>query len=77
MVLFCVVIVCGHVSFVYYAGDKAFAIQWALVFFSTVTSVLWCGVVVVDKNFLVVFVNNAAHVRQAAVAHFHAVLVKN
>ena len=28
-------------------------------------------------NFLVVVVNNAAHVRHAAVGHFHVVLVKD
>ena len=35
-----------------------------------------CDVVVVNKDFLVVVVNNAAHVRHAAVTHFHVVLVK-
>ena len=69
-------IVCGHVSFVDYAGDKAFVIQWAFIFFSAVTFVLRCDVVVVNKNFLVVVVNNAAHVRHTAVTHFHVVLVK-
>ena len=76
----CVVIVCGHVSFVDYAGDKAFVIQWALIFglfFSSVTFVLRCDVVAVNKDFLVVVVNNAAHVRHAAVTHFHVVLVKD
>ena len=70
---------CGHVSlrFEDYAGDKAFVIQWTLVFFPAVTFVLRCDVVVVDKDFLVVAVNNAAHVRHAAVTHFHVVLVKD
>ena len=44
--------------------------------FSAVTFVLRCDVVVVNKNFLVVVVNNAAHVRHTAVTHFHVVLVK-
>ena len=44
----------------------------ALVFFSTVASVLRCGVVV-DKDILVV-VNDTIRVRQAAVAYFHVVL---
>ena len=35
-----------------------------------------CGVVV-DKDFLVVVVDDAAHVRHAAVADFHVVLVKD
>ena len=43
----------------------------ALVFFSTVASVLRCGVV--DKDILVV-VNDTIRVRQAAVAYFHVVL---
>ena len=43
-------------------------------FFSTVAYVLRCGVVV--KDFLVMDVNNAAHVRHAAVAYFHIFLVK-
>ena len=75
----CFVFVCGHVSFVSYAGDEASVIQWALmlVFFSTVTSVLRCGVVVLNKDSLVVVVNNAAHVRYAAVTHFHVVLVQD
>ena len=47
-----------------------------LVFFSTIKSVLRC-VVVVIKDFLVVVVSNAAHVRHAAVTHFHVVLVKD
>ena len=46
-----------------------------MVYFSTVASVLRCGVVV-DKDFLVVVVDDAAHVRHAAVADFHVVLVK-
>ena len=48
----------------------------AIVFFCT--SVLRCGVVVVKKkDFLVVVANYAAHVRHAAVAYFHAVLVED
>ena len=43
-------------------------------FFSTVAYVLRCGVVV--KDFLVMDVNDAAHVRHAAVAYFHIFLVK-
>ena len=39
-----------------------------MVFFSTVASVLRCGVVV--KNFLVMVLNDAAHVRHATVASF-------
>ena len=75
-VLSCVVFVCGHVSFVDYAGDKAFVIQWALVLFSAVTFVLRCDVVVVvaNKDFPVVVVNNAARVRHAPVTHFHVVV---
>ena len=46
-----------------------------MIFFSTVASVLRCGVVV-GKDFLVVVVDDAAHVRHAAVADFHVVLVK-
>ena len=46
-----------------------------MVFFSTVASVLQCGVV--GKDFLVLVVVNAAHVRHAAVAYFHVVLVKD
>ena len=40
----------------------------------------FCGVhdvVVVNKDFLVVVVSNAAHVRHAAVTHFYVVLVKD
>ena len=70
----CVVIVCGHVSFVDYAGDKALIFG---LFFSTVIFVLRCDVVAVNKDFLVVVVNNVAHVRHAAVTHFHIVLVKD
>ena len=47
-----------------------------MVYFSTVASVLRCGVVV-DKDFLVVVVDDAAHVRHAAVADFHVVLDKD
>ena len=47
-----------------------------MAFFSTITSVLPCGVVV-GKDFLVVVVDDAAHVRHAAVADFHVVLVKD
>ena len=47
-----------------------------MVSFSTVASVLQCGVVV-GKDFLVLVVVNAAHVRHAAVAYFHVVLVKD
>ena len=47
-------------------------------FFSAVTFVLrYDVVVVVNKAFLVVFVNNAAYVRHAAVTHFHVVHVKD
>ena len=46
-------------------------------FFSAVTFALRCDVVAVSKDFLVVVVNNAAHVRRAAVTHFHVVLVKD
>ena len=35
-------------------------------FFATVASILWCGVV--NRDFLVVVVNDAAHVRHAGVA---------
>ena len=45
-------------------------------FFSTVASVLRCGIVV-GKDFLVVIVDDAAHVRHAAVADFHVVLVED
>ena len=45
-------------------------------FFSAVTFVLRCDVVAVNKDLLVVVANNAAHVRHAAVTHFHVVLVK-
>ena len=45
-----------------------------LFFFSTVAYVLRRGVVV--KDFLVMDVNDAAHVRHAAVAYFHIFLVK-
>ena len=47
-----------------------------MVFFSTIASVLRCGVVV-GKDFLVVVVDDAAHVWHAAVAYFHVVLVKD
>ena len=47
-----------------------------MVSFSTVASVLRCVVVVV-KNFLVMVVNDAAHVRYATVAYFHIILVKD
>ena len=48
-----------------------------LFFFPTFASVLRCGVVVVvNKEFLVVVVNDAAHVRHAAVAHFHVSVAK-
>ena len=47
-----------------------------MAFFFTVASVLRCGVVV-NKDFLVVVVNDAAHVRHAAVPYFHVVLVKD
>ena len=40
-----------------------------------VPSVLCCGVVV--KNFLVMVVNNAAHVRHATVVYFHVVLFED
>ena len=36
-----------------------------------------CGVVVVGKGFLIVVVDDAAHVRHAAVADFHVVHVKD
>ena len=72
----CVVCVCGHVSFVDYTGDEAVVVQRALIFFSTVASVLRCGVVV-GKDFLVAFVDDAAHVQHATVADFHVVLVKD
>ena len=36
-----------------------------------------CGGVVVNKDFLVVVVNDTAHVRHAAVASFHVVIVKD
>ena len=45
-------------------------------FFSTVASVLRCGIVV-GKDFLVVIVDDAAHVRHAAVADFHVVLAED
>ena len=76
VVLSCVVFVFGHVGFVDYTGDKAVVFQRALVFFSTVVSVLRCGVVV-GKDFLVVVVDDAAHVLHAAVADLHVVLVKD
>ena len=47
-----------------------------MVFFSTVASVLRCGVIV-DKDFLVVVFDDTAHVRHAAVADFNVVLVKD
>ena len=43
-------------------------------FFSTVASAFWGGGV---KNFLVMVVNDAAHVRHATVAYFHVVLAKD
>ena len=46
-------------------------------FFSAVTLVLRCDAVAVNKDFLVVVVNNAAYDRHAAVIHFHVVLVKD
>ena len=46
-----------------------------MVFFSTVASVLRCSIVV-GKDFLVVVVDDAAHVQHAAVADFPTVLVK-
>ena len=46
-------------------------------FFSAVIFVLRCDVVAANKDFLVVVVNNVAHVRHAAVTHFHIVLVKD
>ena len=46
-------------------------------FFSCSYIRLRFDVVVVSKDFLVVVVNNAAHVRHAAVTHFHVVLVKD
>ena len=76
VVLSCVIFVCGHVGFVDYTGDEAVVVQQALVFFSTIASVLWC-VVVVGKDIFVVVVDDAAHVRHAAVADFHVVLVKD
>ena len=50
-----------------------------MVSFSTVASVLRFGVVVVVvvKNFLVMVVDDAAHVRYATVAYFHIILVKD
>ena len=45
-------------------------------FFSAVTFVLRCDVVAVNKDFILVVVDNAAHVRHAAVTHFHVVLAK-
>ena len=47
-----------------------------MVFFSSVASVLQSSVVV-GKDFLVVVVDDAAHVHHAAVADFHIVLVKD
>ena len=44
-------------------------------FFSTVASVLQCSIV--GKDFLVVVVDDAAHVQHAAVADFPTVLVKD
>ena len=76
VVLSCVVFFCGHVGFVDYPCDEAVVVQWALLFFSTVASVLR-RCVVVGKDFIVVVVDDAAHVRHAAVANFHVVLVKD
>ena len=76
-VLSCVVFVRGHLGFVDYANDEAVVIQRELVSFSTVASVLRCVVVVVVKNFLVMVVYDAAHVRYATVAYFHIILVKD
>ena len=76
VVLSCVVFVCGHIGFVDYTGDEAVVVQQALVFFSTVASVLRCSIVV-GKDFLVVVVDDAAHVQHAAVADFPTVLVKD
>ena len=45
-----------------------------MVSFSTIKSVLRCGVIV-GKDFLIV--DDAAHVRHAVVADFHVVLVKD
>ena len=46
-------------------------------FFCAVTFVLRCdaAVVVVNKYFLLVVVNNGAHVQHAAVTHFHVEIV--
>ena len=80
VVLSCVVFVRGHLGFVDYADDEAVIIQRELVSFSTVASVLRFGVVVVVvvvKNFLVMVVDDAAHVRYATVAYFHIILVKD
>ena len=52
-------LVCGHVRFVDYAGDKAVVIKRALAFFSTVASVLRCAVIVANKDVLVVVVSSA------------------
>ena len=46
-------------------------------FFCAVTFVLRCDVVVVNKYFLLVVVNNGAHVRHVAVTDFPVVLVKD
>ena len=62
--------------FVDYASDEAVVIYRALVFLSTVASVLRSSVVVV-KDFLVMVVNDAACVRHATAAYFHVVLEKN
>ena len=77
VVLSCVVFVRGHLGFVDYADDEAVVIQRELVSFSTVASVLRFGVIVVVKNFLVMVVDDAAHVRYATVAYFHIILVKD
>ena len=53
---------------------EAVVVQRASLFFSTTASVLRCGVV--GRDFLVV-VDDAAHVRHAAVADFYVVLVKD
>ena len=45
-------------------------------FFFTGASVLRCGVFVV-KDFLVMVVNDAAHILHATVSYFHVVLVKD
>ena len=43
-----------------------------LFFYSCIRFAVWCCVV--DKDILVVVVNDNIHVRQAAVAYFHVVL---